>query len=339
MPFIDELPAASAVSTTDLLTLCQGSSGAAGSGTDRKATVAQLVAKAVGPAGPAGPAGPTGPAGSIGGGGALVASTGTFSAGISATSGTFSAGITAVGNISGNFGSFPNGLSTKAGAFTAGITCVGLVSTGDVNFGAHFLVAGQVALSGPITGPSASFTNGIASGNGLAVTQTATIDSTNGLGLSAYEHRGAPNGTSLQVRVDRTDGFLEVFLFGASTAVGSITTNGSTTAFNVASDYRLKNTFGLADVGDCIDAVKVYDGEYKALPHVRRVMMLAHELAVECPWVVTGERDAVNEDGSIRPQQVSYADLVPVLWSACQALRASVAALTARVAVLEAPKP
>lgn len=123
---------------------------------------------------------------------------------------------------------------------------------------------------------------------------------------------------------------LEGFLSG-STGVGSITTNGSTTAYNTSSDYRIKTTFGPYDPGTMIDLIPVYDAEYKALPGERRPMMLAHEIAAGgAHWAVIGEKDAVDDDGKVKLQQVDYSSLIPSLWAEVKALRARVAVLEAK---------
>jgi len=53
------------------------------------------------------------------------------------------------------------------------------------------------------------------------------------------------------------------------------------------------------------------------------------------PEAVSGLPDEVNDDGSIRAQQVDHSKLVPWLTAALQATLAQVEALTARVATLE----
>jgi hypothetical protein len=43
---------------------------------------------------------------------------------------------------------------------------------------------------------------------------------------------------------------------------------------------------------------------------------IAHELQEVCPNAVVGEKDAVNEDGSIKPQQIDTSFLVATLTAA-----------------------
>lgn len=138
-------------------------------------------------------------------------------------------------------------------------------------------------------------------------------------------------GQSATVKTISTGTPLLSFAFAPSTVVGSITTNGTTTAYNTTSDYRLKVTFGEAtDVGALIDAVAVHDAAFKVAPTLRRPMFLAHELQAHVPSAVYGVKDALYDDGKISPQQVDHAALVPILWAELRALRARVALLEAR---------
>jgi hypothetical protein len=117
--------------------------------------------------------------------------------------------------------------------------------------------------------------------------------------------------------------------YHTSAVVGSITFTASGTAYNIASDYRLKEyvqplTGGLAR----INALKPSIYKWK-VNNSNGEGFIAHELADVVPAAVTGEKDAVNEDGSIKPQQVDLSKIVPILVAAIKEL-------TARVQTLEA---
>lgn len=116
-----------------------------------------------------------------------------------------------------------------------------------------------------------------------------------------------------------------------TTARGTITYNraGGLVAYNTTSDYRAKDIFGpVNNSGATIDALKVYIGRIKGATQ-SRPMLVAHEAQAVAPYSVTGEKDAVNEDGTPKYQQMDVSALVPLLIAEIQSLRARVAALEA----------
>ena len=64
--------------------------------------------------------------------------------------------------------------------------------------------------------------------------------------------------------------------------------------------------------------------------------VLAHELAEIIPDLVSGEKDAVNEEGKPLYQSVYYAGLTPYLVKAVQEQQTLITALTDRITALEA---
>lgn len=62
---------------------------------------------------------------------------------------------------------------------------------------------------------------------------------------------------------------------------------------------------------------------------------IAHELAEVVPDAVAGEKDAVNEDGSIKPQGIDTSFLVATLTAALQEAHGLIKDLQTRVAALE----
>jgi hypothetical protein len=126
------------------------------------------------------------------------------------------------------------------------------------------------------------------------------------------------------------DNFLVRFATEASiTTRGSITYNraGGLVAYNTTSDYRAKDILGpVQNSGATIDALKVYEGQMKGATQ-SRPMLVAHEAQEHAPYAVTGEKDAVNEDGTPKYQQMDVSALVPLLLAEIQSLRARVAQL------------
>jgi len=127
-----------------------------------------------------------------------------------------------------------------------------------------------------------------------------------------------------------------VFANSTGAGVGSITCTDTTTAFNTSSDARLKHAISaLAGALERVQALRPVAFAWNA-DDSQGYGFIAHELQQIIPEAVTGEPDAVGEDGSIRPQGVDHSKLVPWLTAALQETLVQLDALTARVAVLEA---
>jgi hypothetical protein len=115
----------------------------------------------------------------------------------------------------------------------------------------------------------------------------------------------------------------------SGTGVGSISTNGATTSYNITSDYRLKEDYKEINGLEKVSAIKVYDFKWKAL-NERMDGVIAHELAEVLPYAVNGEKDELDENGEIKAQGVDYSKLVPIMIKAIQELTAKVKALEAK---------
>ena len=121
----------------------------------------------------------------------------------------------------------------------------------------------------------------------------------------------------------------------ATTTVGSISVTASTTAYNTSSDYRLKDT--IAPMTGALDKVALL----KPCTYKWKVDgsdgqgFIAHELQSVIPLAVTGEKDAVNEDGTIKSQGVDYSKIVVHLVAAIKELKATVDAQAAEITALK----
>jgi len=118
--------------------------------------------------------------------------------------------------------------------------------------------------------------------------------------------------------------------------IGRITCDNSSTAYVTSSDYRLKHDVqplagGLATIA----ALKPSTYKWN-VDNSHGEGFIAHELAEHIPLAVSGEKDAVDEDGSIKAQGVDYSKIVVHLVAAVQELKAENDALKARIATLEA---
>jgi len=124
--------------------------------------------------------------------------------------------------------------------------------------------------------------------------------------------------------------------FVNNTYVGGISTNGSTTTYAVASDYRLKeNVIAITDgIARCL---QLKPSCFNFIGHSGNTVdgFLAHEVQQIVPEAVVGEKDATNEDGTIKPQGIDQSKLVPLLTAALQEAIARIETLEADVAALK----
>jgi hypothetical protein len=134
-----------------------------------------------------------------------------------------------------------------------------------------------------------------------------------------------------------TGTYLNFFSNGTTQQGSIINNNNGTVNYANASDYRLKeNIVDFDENGlNLINNVKVRKFNRKEYPDATITGFIAHELAEVCPQAVYGEKDAVNEDGSIKAQSVDQSYLVPFLVKAIQEQQAIITALETRLSALE----
>ena len=127
-------------------------------------------------------------------------------------------------------------------------------------------------------------------------------------------------------------GTLQQFTNTAFGVVGSITTNGTATAFNTSSDYRLKeNVVDLSNALDRLRQIPVRRFNFIADPDNTVDGFLAHEVQDVVPEAITGEKDAVDDDGNAVYQGIDQSKLVPLLTAALQEAVAKIESLEARL--------
>jgi hypothetical protein len=167
----------------------------------------------------------------------------------------------------------------------------------------------------------------------LLVNRTANTSTASQVAIS-YNANAGTRGLGIQATVQDI-GTAVQFVNTSGAVCGTISQGTSTTAYNTSSDYRLKHdiqpmTGALAKVA----ALKPVTYKWNA-DNSQDEGFIAHELAEVCPSAVSGEKDAVNEDGSIKPQGIDTSFLVATLTAAIQEQQAIITALTARVEALE----
>jgi hypothetical protein len=128
-----------------------------------------------------------------------------------------------------------------------------------------------------------------------------------------------------------TNNFMNEFFSQSGVSVGSIQTNGTSTSYVTTSDYRLKEN--VAPMQNALATVK----QLKPVTYNWKIDgsasqgFIAHELQSVVPDCVTGEKDAVNEDGSIKAQGIDTSFLVATLTAAIQEQQALITDLQTRL--------
>jgi hypothetical protein len=147
------------------------------------------------------------------------------------------------------------------------------------------------------------------------------------------------NNTSYAAYISTTTGSDHYFGYmnnSAGTNVGSILCTNTTTTYSTSSDYRLKeNIQPMTGALSKVQALNPVTYTWKADGSSSQGF-IAHELQAVVPECVTGEKDAVNEDGSIKPQGIDTSFLVATLTKAIQEQQAMIEELKARIETLEA---
>jgi hypothetical protein len=121
------------------------------------------------------------------------------------------------------------------------------------------------------------------------------------------------------------------FYYNGPTQIGSISTDGTSTAYNTTSDYRLKeNVHPMQDALAVVAQLNPVTYTWKADGSDGQGF-IAHELQAVVPDCVTGEKDAVDAEGNPQYQGVDTSFLVATLVKAVQELKAEVDSLRAQL--------
>jgi len=163
----------------------------------------------------------------------------------------------------------------------------------------------------------------ITSGGDLRIGKSSSLNNVAGLMLRKDSGNG---GVIIVSRASNTNTQTHINFFNSTGgSVGRIQTSGSTTSYVISSDYRLKeNVVPMKGALDRVDALKPSRFNFIADPNTTVDGFIAHEAAEVVPEAVTGEKDALDEEGNPQYQGIDQSKLVPLLVAAIQELKAEV---------------
>jgi hypothetical protein len=116
-----------------------------------------------------------------------------------------------------------------------------------------------------------------------------------------------------------TASYTSLYFLNPNGTVGTIATSGSSTSYNTSSDYRLKeNVFPVTDGITRLQQLKPSRFNFIADPGKTVDGFIAHEVQAVVPEAITGEKDAVDDDGNLQYQGIDQSKLVPLLTAALQ---------------------
>ena len=188
------------------------------------------------------------------------------------------------------------------------------------------------------------------SSGGVVLIGSASVFSGANSKLSALWDPSSQNGFTLKASGTTFSNYAIAFRTSTDTTSGYISQAASSVTYSTSSDYRLKeNIAPMTGALNKVALLKPVTYTWK-IDNSAGQGFIAHELQEVVPEAVCGEKDAVDEDGSIKPQGIDTSFLVATLTAAIQELaKASseqqtlivsqselINSLTARVTALEA---
>jgi len=230
-----------------------------------------------------------------------------------------------------------------SGYFQNGNVSVGSTSNTMFNYISTFVIVAGGGQTIALGGGPGNVNNNVLIGNGnlsvsgnvgIGTTSPAQklhvvgrVASTSGNGFEIINSYGSP----------RLSDFYGSFTTSSSLYVGGPYSGQAcyASAFNITSDYRLKeNEVSLTEASSRIKKLKPIRFNYISSENTVDGF-LAHEVGEVIPEAVTGEKDAVREDGSDELQGLDLSKIVPLLTAALQETITKIEQLEQRIKTLE----
>jgi hypothetical protein len=252
------------------------------------------------------------------------------------TSGTEAARIDTSGNV---------GIGTSSP--TGKLHVSGFVLSGGQNYSARFSdavnstysITHQSGLTNLITDTAMAFYTSNTERMRIDTSGRVLVNSTSDVGgnnpVFSANAGAATFSNIMEARWTGTGSIYHLLIRNGNGLIGGVTSSASTTSFVTSSDYRLKDNISpMTGALAKVSALKPVTYKWKVDGSVGEGF-IAHELAEVCPIAVHGEKDELNEDGSIKSQSIDTSFLVATLTAAIQEQQALITALTARITALE----
>ena len=151
-----------------------------------------------------------------------------------------------------------------------------------------------------------------------ATASTKWVQAMSGVDRGMVKYTTATSGTVL----------FDYYVYNGS-VVGSISSTGSSTAYNTSSDYRLKENVDYTwDATTRLKQLK--PARFNFIADETNTLVdgfLAHEVQDIVPEAITGEKDAVDIEGNPEYQGIDQSKLVPLLVKTIQELEARITTL------------
>ena len=229
-------------------------------------------------------------------------------------------------------------------------SAIGLIGGATTNSASKFIVNSYMVFgqATATAGSEAGYIDFYTSTGGAAGTQRVRLDNTGALLVGTTSQ--ITSSVEECVHIKNGDGAGQLFLDNTrssgnqymvqihrlGTRVGSIQTSTSGTSYLETSDYRLKENVNYEfNALERVAQLKPARFNFIKEPDLTVDGFLAHEVSPVVPQAVSGEKDAVDEEGNPDLQGIDHSKLVPLLTKAIQEQQEQIESLQQEIEVLK----